>query len=85
MYDFARNLPHRLEPEPDRTAVNQRRDNPMYVPAPLPFTERWPWLIYVVLSAVCIVLGAIIVNLSRAAIAQHDAAAESVSSPGASS
>ena len=84
VYDFARNLPQRLEPKPDRTTVSQRRDNPMYVAAPLPFTERWPWLIYVVLSAISIVLGAIIVNLSRAAIAQHDAAAESVSSAGAS-
>ena len=56
----------------------------MYVAAPLPFTERWPWLIYVVLSAVSIMLGAIIVNLYRAAIAQHDAAAESAYSAGAS-
>ena len=84
VYDFAGNLPQRLEPKPDRTSVSQRRDNPMFVPAPLPFTERWPWLIYVVLSAVSIVLGAIIVNLSRAAIAQHDDAVDSISSAGAS-
>jgi len=41
--------------------------------APLPLTERWPWLIYVVLGAACLVLLAILGALARAALARHDA------------
>jgi hypothetical protein len=35
----------------------------------LPLTERWPWLIYVVLGLVSLVLGVLIVNVARTAIA----------------
>jgi hypothetical protein len=73
-YDFAGNLPARLEPPPLRATLGPREDNPVYVPEPLPFTERWPWAIYVVLGSVTVLLGVIIVNLARAAIAAHDAA-----------
>jgi hypothetical protein len=44
-----------------------QRDNPIYSPEPRPFSERSPWLIYVVLSAACLALAAVLLNLARAA------------------
>jgi hypothetical protein len=73
-YDFARNLPDRLDPQPDRGQLGNQVDNPIFVPAPKPLTERLPWLIYVVLGVAILVLGAILANLSRAAIQAHDLA-----------
>jgi hypothetical protein len=83
-YDFARNLPEQLSPKPARTTLGPRQANPTYVPKPLPLTERWPWLVYVVLGSASLVLGVIIVNAASKAIALHDAGAsedESVSPP----
>jgi hypothetical protein len=71
-YDFARNLPARLDPPPERLAPGAIHDNPTYRPEPKPLTERWPWLIYVILGAICAVLGGIIVDLARAAIRLDD-------------
>ena len=78
-YDFARNLPTTLMPEPVRAEIGKRAANPIYEPEPLPVTERWPWLIYVVLSFACVVLAAIALSLSRAAIAAHDSTNPAVS------
>ncbi|HKI19350.1 MAG TPA: hypothetical protein VKA15_15795, partial [Isosphaeraceae bacterium] len=50
-----------------------RQENPAYVPEPKPLSERWPWLIYVVLGTAAAVLGIMIVDLARQAIARHDA------------
>jgi hypothetical protein len=74
-YDFARNLPDQLDPQPNRAQLGNQVENPIFVPAPLPLTERLPWLIYVVLGIAILVLGAILANLSRAAIRAHDLAA----------
>ena len=71
-YDFARNLPTQLDPPPGRGKLGALQRNPDYNPQ-LPLTERWPWLIYVVLGAVSVVLAALIVSLARAAIGGHDA------------
>lgn len=71
-YDFARSLPTRLEPPPTRRLLGPRQENPAYVPEPKPLTDRWPWLIYVVLGAVSAVLGLIIIDLARQSIARHD-------------
>lgn len=74
-YDFARNLE---EPVPDdlpRVTLSAIEENSNYVVPPKAFTERFPWLIYVVLSSVAVVLGAVIWNLSKAAIANHDSSA----------
>ena len=78
-YDFGRNLPKQLDPRPLRLAVGPRRPNPGYQPEPLPLTERWPWLIYVLLGAAVAVLGALVLNLARAAIAAADARQEAAS------
>ena len=73
VYDFARNLPATLAAPPARTELKAAARNPNFVPPPLPLTERFPWLIYVVLGSVTLVLAALIVSLSRAAITIHDA------------
>ena len=72
VYDFARNLPTKLAPPPARSELKSAARNPDFVPPPQPFTERFPWLIYVVLSSVTVVLAGVIVSLSRAAISIHD-------------
>jgi Protein of unknown function (DUF3999) len=72
-YDMERNLPAQLEPPPERLAVGLQQKNPEYIPAPLPLTERLPWLIYVVLGAASFVLALIILSLGRTALAMHDA------------
>jgi hypothetical protein len=74
-YDFARNLTEPLPEELPRVTLAAVEKNPEYIAPPEAFTERFPWLIYVVLSGVAVVLGAVILNLSRAAIANHDSAA----------
>jgi hypothetical protein len=71
-YDFDRNLPPTLVPAPERLVLTDRRSNPAYVPPPKPFTERWPWLIYVVLGVVSVILAIIIAGLAQAAIVRHD-------------
>jgi hypothetical protein len=72
-YDFARNLPRTIDPAPQRLTLGERQTNPDYVPPPKPLSERWPWLIYVVLGAVCLVLALLLAGIARSAIAQHDA------------
>ena len=67
-YDFARNLPQKLDPPPDRIMLGQRQANPIYQPEPLPLTERLPWLIYVLLGAAVAVLALFVFNLARVAI-----------------
>jgi hypothetical protein len=72
-YDFAASLPDRLEPAPERVELGPLTLNPDYSPPPKPWSERWPWLVYVVLSVAAAVLLAILAALARAAIARHDA------------
>ncbi len=72
-YDFARQLPARLDPAPARLTHADRQSNLEYVPPPKPLSERWPWLIYVVLSGAALVLTGLLVQLARMAIDQHDA------------
>ena len=72
VYDFARNLPAILDPPPARVQLGGRSENPVYRPEPKPFTERWPWVIYVILGAICLALGVIIISLARTAIRLHD-------------
>ena len=71
-YDFARNLPPRIVPRPERLRLGPRQENPAYQPEPLPLTERLPWLIYALLSGAVAVLALLILNLARAAIRLAD-------------
>jgi hypothetical protein len=77
-YDFARNLPQRLDPPPSRVEIASVEVNPDYVPPPVAFSERFPWLIYVVLGAVCVVLLGIIASLAQKTLALHDVPVEDV-------
>jgi hypothetical protein len=72
-YDFAANLPAVVEPPPVRAALETVRENPTYQPEPKPWSERWPWLVYVVLGLASLVLLAILGMLAREAMARHDA------------
>jgi hypothetical protein len=92
-YDFAKNLPEVLQPPPSRGRVAtgeggaaQNPDagavpNPAYQPVPKPWTERWPWLVYVVLASATLVLLLILGQLAREAIARHDAQERTAATP----
>jgi hypothetical protein len=73
-YDFANSVPGTNELSAARIqfAADQPIANPSYHPAPKPWTERWPWLIYVVLGAGSLALVAILAILGRQAIARYD-------------
>lgn len=68
-YDFEKDLQSKLSKlavgQPVRCEVGQVTENPGYKPAPLPLTERIPWLIYVVLAASSIALAIILIGLAR--------------------
>jgi hypothetical protein len=74
-YDLERNLPVELNPTPQRLTLSARQPNPAYIPAPQPLAERFPWAIYLVLTAAAGGLGAILYSLGKTAVAMHDAAA----------
>ncbi|MGO9095965.1 MAG: DUF3999 family protein [Bryobacteraceae bacterium] len=66
-YDMAARLPADLSSHPPiRLALGPQRDNPVYRPEPQPFSERAPWLVYVVLAAASLALAAILISLARA-------------------
>jgi hypothetical protein len=71
-YDFAATLPAVLEPPPLRGSLTELRKYHDYQPPPRPWSERWPWLVYVVLSAASLALLGILTLLGREAIARHD-------------
>jgi hypothetical protein len=74
-YDFARNLPEKIAPPPDRCTLSQTAEaNPIYRPIPKPWTERFPWAVYVILSAACLVLASILGLLAKDAVARADQA-----------
>jgi hypothetical protein len=72
-YDFARTLPATLDPAPAETALGPREKYPDYRPPPKPWTERYPWAVYVVLGVASAVLLALLGLLGREAIARHGA------------
>lgn len=66
-YDFEKELPLRLSGEPIHASIGEFANNREYKPEPLPFTERVPWLIYLVLAASSVALGFILFSLARTA------------------
>jgi len=72
-FDFAANLPDRLEPPPSRAKLEALAANPSFQPTPKPWSERWPWLVYLVLSSASLVLLVILGLLGRGAIRKYDA------------
>ena len=75
-YDFAGNLPENPSVSV-RAGLKETSENTNFVPPPLPFTERFPWLIYLVLGAVAMCLLVVIASLAKTTIAIHDAQASS--------
>ena len=66
-YDFEKELPLRLSGEPIQANIGDLTNNREYKPEPLPFTERVPWLIYLVLAASSIALAFILFSLAHTA------------------
>ncbi|HKZ81537.1 MAG TPA: DUF3999 family protein [Pyrinomonadaceae bacterium] len=67
-YDFEKALPLNLSTMPIRSEVGGITSNPEYTPEPLPFTERAPWLIYLVLAVSSVALALILLNLIRTTV-----------------
>jgi len=67
-YDFEKELPNKLSRGATRITVGSAIPNADYKPEPLPFTERVPWLIYLVLAASSIALGFILFSLARSTL-----------------
>ncbi len=67
-YDFEKELGTSLKTTPQSASVSQANKNESFVPEPLPFTERLPWLIYLVLAASSVALGWILLSLARKAV-----------------
>lgn len=72
-YDFEDELQSRLTAPVVAAAAGPLTNNPDYRPAPLPFTERVPWLIYIVLTASSVALGLILFSLARATMRADEA------------
>ena len=47
-------------------SLGPERANPIYHPEPKPWSERSPWLVYLVLTGACAALAAILLNLAKA-------------------
>ena len=75
-YDYERNLGNRVIIPEGRITVGTIQQNPAYLPPPAPLSERFPWLIYLVLGMVTAVLAYVISSVARTAIAIHDAAGQ---------
>ena len=65
-YDFEKELSTRLRAPAIPVIVGSFVANPNYSPPPLPFTERLPWLIYLVLTISSAALALILFGLARA-------------------
>jgi hypothetical protein len=78
-YVFASRLP--LQFESKRVELGDRQDNPIYVPPPKPWTERWPYLADVILVGACAALAGLLMMLARGAIKRHDALPEATRVP----
>jgi hypothetical protein len=56
-----------VSPAPDRAAIGPQTVNPAYRPEPKPWTERWPWVIYLVLGTASLLLLILLGLLAREA------------------
>lgn len=63
-YDFSDTLPPRPETQ-QSLVLTEQRPNPAYRAPEKPFTERAPWVVYVVLIAACLALFGVLRNLVR--------------------
>jgi hypothetical protein len=70
-YDFEKELSS-LKATPLQSSVGNTNKNPLYTPEPLPFTERVPWLIYLVLATSSVALGWILFSLARRTVGKEE-------------
>ena len=75
-YDFEKELAARLNQPPAAVSIGLLKSNADYRPEPLPFTERVPWLIYVVLTISTVALGLILLSLARTTIRKQPKSSE---------
>ena len=68
-YDLAARLPQKAALT--RLRLGPPQGNPIYRPEPKPFSERVPWLVYLVLAIAAAVLAAILVSIARAGRRQN--------------
>ncbi|HSS22638.1 MAG TPA: DUF3999 family protein [Pyrinomonadaceae bacterium] len=80
-YDFEQDFYARPAQLAARTSLGSFFPNPDYKPEPLPFTERQPWLIYVVLAGSSIALALILLSLARATLRPLEPAGEPATEP----
>jgi len=73
-YDFEKEVATKLKSPVRQSSAGEVIKNSAYTPEPLPFTERVPWLIYLVLAAASIVLGWILWSLARTALRKGETA-----------
>ena len=73
-YDFEKEVATKLKSSLKQSSVGEVIKNPAYTPEPLPFTERVPWLIYLVLAAASAALGWILWSLARTALRKGETA-----------
>jgi uncharacterized protein DUF3999 len=64
-YDFENELATKLAAPPTRINTGSSITNTDYKPDPLPFTERAPWLIYLILGLSSVALALILISLAR--------------------
>jgi len=75
-YDFEKELAGKVTTNVTRVGVGARTTNQNYIPEPLPFTERVPWLIYLVLTASSVALAWILLSLARKSLQQGSQSSE---------
>ena len=75
-YDFEKELAGKVTANVTRLGVGARTTNQNYIPEPLPFTERVPWLIYLVLTASSVALAWILLSLARKSLQQGSQSSE---------
>ncbi len=71
-YDFEKELSAKLKAPAIPVVVGSFVANPNYTPPLLPFTERLPWLIYLVLTLSSVALALILFSLARATMRMEE-------------
>jgi len=71
-YDLAARLPAQFQQHPLRVVLGPEKENPEYRPEERPFSERAPWVVYIVLTAAVVALAWILWQLVRESRARGD-------------
>ena len=65
-YDLDARIPANAVVQLTRLGLGPQQQNPVFLPEPKPFSERQPWVVYVVLIAACAILAWLLLNIARA-------------------